>query len=143
MPQAHPVDPDRLAATQVSAWPALPHPSRREADAVYRRGAVAVATVRGRLRHACLACGKRATFGRRWPCGVRACTSTLHCGPRWCAAHAPPGTFDVANLRCSVSDCGKQRAASTPFCAAHRTATRALFGAVNGCPVCASPPPLR
>jgi hypothetical protein len=95
--------------------PPLPPRTRdRKTRTVYARGQCAVMAMDShcKLRIVCVTCGTRATFGYGPPCPrKKKCGYTLHCGPRWCQEHAPPGTYDIANMpkECSESGCRSQR----------------------------------
>ena len=94
--------------------PLPPKTINREARTVYMRGRCAVMATDTlcRLRIVCVNCDTRATYGYAPPCPrKKKCGYTLHCGPRWCQRHAPPGAYDVANMskECSVPGCYRQR----------------------------------
>ena len=107
-------------------FPPLPSRCRDRVEGqVYARGDEAILFVGGRIRPACRVCGRRATFGMHPPCPQRRCRGTLHCGPRWCSAHAPVAARDVANPMCAAPGCWRQICTpDTRFCGLHRVTHR-------------------
>ena len=112
--------------TETMAFPPLPSRCRDRVEGqVYTRGDEAILYVGGRIRPACRVCGRRATFGMLPPCPGRRCQGTLHCGPRWCRAHAPVAARDVANPACAAPGCQRQICKlDVQFCGRHRVLYR-------------------